>query len=96
MCKRPSNAYVKQRLFLECGSVDMYSMEHYAKNKLTLHHEPPFRETKHTVIEESYLLAEETHKEIEHIQETNYEKYKEIMETVKKNKELLMARRLYR
>ena len=58
MSRRPGSKAIKCQLFLNCGRVDMYNMEKYAKEKLFLHHHPPFRKTKHTVYEESYLLAE--------------------------------------
>lgn len=81
---------VKNRLYLECGTVDMYDMMIYEKRKLTLHHEPPFRESHHTVFEESYLLTRKNHDHIEYLQRTSPEKYQKVMDKIKANKESLI------
>ena len=60
MSNRPHSRQVKAELFLKCGKVDMYNMERYVKEKLVLHHDPPFRLTHHTIYEECYILSEET------------------------------------
>ena len=52
---RPGSKAIKCQLFLKCGRVDMYNMEIFAKEKLKLHHDPPYRQTHHTIYEESYL-----------------------------------------
>lgn len=67
----------------------MYSMEKYAKEKLVLHHFPPFRLTGHTIYEESYLLAEETHRELHRLELDDREEYIRRMEIIKKNKKIL-------
>ena len=87
--KRKSGA-VKEQLFLKCGTVDMYDMKKYAKEKLTLHHEPPFRYTHHTVFDESYLLTRENHDYIEWLSNNDKEEYQKVMQKIKKNKMLLM------
>lgn len=89
MSKRPSTKAVKQQLFLKCGKVDMYSMEKYAKCKLELHHEPPFRITHQTIYEESYLLSANNHKELHYIEQHDIEEYYRRMEIIKKNKKIL-------
>lgn len=65
MRKKAKNKGVKLQLFLVCGTVDMYDVQKYAKEQLTLHHEPPFKDTHHTVFEESYLLTRKNHDYIE-------------------------------
>ena len=65
---RPNTKRVKQELFLKCGRVDMYNMQKYKEKDLILHHEPPYRQTKHTIYEESYILSEETHLELHKIE----------------------------
>lgn len=85
------NKGVKQELILACGRVDMYDMQKYAKEKLTLHHYPPFRETHHTVFDESFLLTRENHDYIEHVERTDKEEYKKIMQLIKSNKHKLMG-----
>lgn len=67
----------------------MYSMEKYAKEKLVLHHYPPFRLTGHTIYEESYLLAEETHKELHRLELDDRDEYIRRMEIIKENKKIL-------
>lgn len=94
--KRPGTKKVKAQLFLRCGKIDMYSMEKYKKAKLQLHHEPPYRETKHTIYEESYLLSEDSHKELEQIFQTNPEEYYQRMEKIKENKKILEQKKLRR
>lgn len=89
MSKRPGSRQVKCQLFLNCGRVDMYSMEKYAKEKLQLHHDPPFRLTKHTIYEESFLLSDESHKELHRLELDNHEEYNRRMEIIRENKKIL-------
>lgn len=89
MSKRPGARKVKQELFLKCGKVDMYNMEKYAKEKLVLHHYPPFRITGHTIYEESYILSEETHIELHKLELDDHEEYERRMEKIRKNKKIL-------
>lgn len=93
MSKRPGSKHVKEQLFLKCGRVDMYNMKKYSKEKLTLHHHPPFRETRHTIYEESYLLSPQVHSELHKIEMNNYQEYLRIMEIIKKNKKILERKR---
>jgi hypothetical protein len=67
----------------------MYSMEKYAKENLQLHHDPPYRLTHHTIYEESYLLSEETHKELHRLELDDREEYNHRMEIIKENKKIL-------
>lgn len=89
MSKRPGSNAVKCQLFLKCGRVDMYNMEIFAKKKLTLHHDPPFRNTHHTVYEESYLLSNKTHKELHRLELDNHDEYDRRMEIIRENKKIL-------
>ena len=89
MSKRKGSNAVKCQLFLKCGRVDMYNMEIFAKEKLQLHHDPPFRKTKHTVYEESYLLSEGTHKELHRLELDDHQEYDRRMEIIKENKKIL-------
>ena len=89
--KKAKNKGVKMQLFLECGTVDMYDMHKYAKEKLTLHHEPPFRYTHHTVFDESYLLTRDNHDYIEWLSKNDPEKYDEEMAKIKEHKRLLLC-----
>lgn len=89
MSKRPGSKQIKCQLFLNCGRVDMYSMEKYAKEKLQLHHDPPFRLTKHTIYEESFLLSDESHKELHRLELDNHEEYDRRMEIIRENKKIL-------
>lgn len=93
MSRRPNSRQVKCQLFLNCGRVDMYNMEIYAKEKLVLHHDPPFRKTQHTIYEESYLLSEETHKELHKIELDDKDEYNRRMTTIRENKKILEKRR---
>lgn len=74
----------------------MYNMEIYAKEKLVLHHDPPFRKTQHTIYEESYLLSEETHIELHKIELDDKDEYNRRMDTIRGNKRILEKRRLER
>ena len=87
--KRPYTRQVKQQLFLNCGRVDMYNMEKYAKCKLELHHDPPFQYTHHTIYEECYLLSADNHRELHYLEKTNLEEYNRRMEVIKENKKIL-------
>lgn len=89
MSKRPNSRGVKQQLFLKCGRVDMYDMEMYDKERLQLHHDPPFRETRHTIYEESFLLSERVHKELHRIELNDKAEYDKRMEIIKCNKRIL-------
>ena len=89
MSRRPGAKAVKLQLFLKCGRVDMYNLEIFQKEKLQLHHDPPFRITKHTVYEESYLLSEDTHRELHKLELDNHEEYDRRMEIIKENKKIL-------
>lgn len=89
MSRRPGARAVKQQLFLKCGKVCMYSMKKYTKEKLVLHHYPPFRLTGHTVYEESYLLNEDIHKELHKLELDDREEYNRRMEIIKRNKKIL-------
>lgn len=71
----------------------MYNMEIYAKEKLVLHRDPPFRKTQHTIYEESYLLSEETHIELHKIELDDKEEYNRRMDTIRENKRILEKRR---
>ena len=93
MSRRPNSRAVKQQLFLKCGKVDMYNMEKYAKEKLQLHHYPPFRLTGHTIYEESYILSEETHVELHKLELNNHEEYERRMEIIRENKKILERKR---
>ena len=86
---RPGSKSVKCQLFLKCGRVDMYNMEIFAKEKLQLHHDPPFRNTHHTVYEESYLLSEKNHVELHKLELDNHTEYDRRMEIIKENKKIL-------
>lgn len=94
MSRRPKSRQVKNELFLNCGKVCMYSMEKYAKEKLVLHHFPPFRLTQHTVYEESYILAENVHIELHKLELDNKEEYIRRMEIIKKNKKILERKKM--
>lgn len=87
---------VKEQLFLKCGTVDMYSMEKYTKEKLQLHHDPPYRKTRHTVYEESYLLGDKSHKELHSLEISNLAEYNRRMEVIKENKKILELKRAKR
>ena len=89
MSKRKGSNAIKCQLFLKCGRVDMYNMEIFAKEKLQLHHDPPFRKTKHTVYEESYLLSDKTHKELHRLELDDHQEYDRRMEIIKENKRIL-------
>lgn len=89
MSNRPHSRQVKAELFLKCGKVDMYNMEKYSKEKLQLHHDPPFRKTQHTIYEESFLLSEETHIELHRIELDDKEEYNRRMEIIRENKKIL-------
>lgn len=91
--KRPNTSQVKQQLFLKCGRVDMYSMEKYAKCKLELHHEPPFRYTHHTIYDESYLLSADNHRELHYLEQNDPEEYNKRMDIIKENKKILERKR---
>lgn len=93
MSRRPNSRAVKQELFLKCGKVDMYNMEKYAKEKLQLHHYPPFRLTGHTIYEESYILCEENHVELHKLELDDHEEYERRMEIIKENKKILERKR---
>lgn len=93
MSRRPGAKAVKLQLFLNCGRVDMYNMEIFQKEKLQLHHDPPFRKTKHTVYEESYLLSEENHIELHRIELDDRDEYNRRMEIIKENKRKLELKR---
>lgn len=90
---KAKNKGVKLELFLVCGKVDMYDMKKYSKDKLTLHHYPPFRETGHTIFEESYLLTRKNHDYIEEVEKTDPIKYEQIMKKIENNKRILMRSR---
>lgn len=94
MSRRPNTRQVKAELFLKCGKVCMYSMEKYAKENLQLHHDPPYRLTKHTIYQESYLLSEETHKELHKLELDDREEYNHRMEIIKENKKILERTRV--
>lgn len=86
---RPNTKRVKQELFLRCGRVDMYNMQKYKEKDLVLHHDPPYRKTKHTIYEESYILCEDNHVELHKLELDNKEEYYRRMETIKENKKIL-------
>ena len=94
MSRRPGSRAVKQQLFLQCGRVDMYNMEKYAKEKLVLHHDPPFRKTQHTIYEESFLLSNETHVELHKLELDDHEEYDRRMEVIRENKKILERTRV--
>lgn len=71
----------------------MYSMEKYENEKLVLHHDPPYRETKHTVYEESYLLVEKNHVELHQLEKKDKEEYNRRMEIIRTNKKILEKKR---
>lgn len=93
MSRRPKSKQVKQELFLKCGKVDMFNMQKYAKEDLQLHHYPPFRITKHTIYKESFLLSEDTHKELHRLELDDREEYDRRMEIIRENKKILEKKR---
>lgn len=94
MSRRKGSRQVKCQLFINCGRVDMYNMEIYAKEKLVLHHDPPFRKTQHTIYEESFLLSEETHIELHKLELDNHEEYDRRMEIIRENKRILELKKV--
>lgn len=84
---------VKQQLFLQCGRVDMYNMEKYAKCKLELHHDPPYSVTHHTVYDESYILSADNHRELHYLEQHDIEEYNKRMDIIKENKKILEKKR---
>lgn len=93
MSKRPGAKAVKLELFLKCGKVCMYDMQKYDKEKLVLHHDPPFRRTGHTVYDESFLLFNETHVELHKLELDDREEYNRRMSVIRENKKVLELRR---
>lgn len=89
MSNRPNTKLIKMQLFINCGRVDMYNMEIFEKEKLQLHHDPPFRLTKHTIYEECYLLSAQTHKELHKLELDDKEEYEHRMNIIKQNKKKL-------
>ena len=94
MSKRPNSKQVKCELFLRCGKVCMYDMQKYEKEKLVLHHDPPYRKTKHTIYEESFLLNEETHIELHKLELDDKDEYNRRMEIIRENKKILEKTRV--
>lgn len=94
MSRRPGAKAIKLQLFLKCGRVDMYNMEIFQKEKLQLHHDPPFRKTGHTIYEESYLLSEETHIELHKIELDDRDEYNRRMDIIRENKKILELKRV--
>ena len=90
---RPKSKQIKNQLFLNCGRVDMYNMQKYAKEKLQLHHDPPYRITHHTIYEESFLLSDENHVELHKLELDNREEYENRMEVIRNNKKILAFKR---
>lgn len=84
---------VRDRLIAECGTIDMYDMLVYEERKLTLHHDPPFRLTGHTVFEESFLLTRSNHDWVEHLQRQNRCAYERTMDQMRENKDRLIKMR---
>lgn len=72
----------------------MYDMEKYDKEKLVLHHDPPFRKTQHTVYDESFILLGETHIELHKLELDDKEEYDRRMEIIRENKKLLEKTRV--
>lgn len=89
---KAKNRNVKKKLFLKCGKVCMYSMHKFSKKKLQLHHHPPYRETKHTIYEESYLISDRLHNYLHQLEKEDYSKYLEAMKMIKENKKILEKR----
>ena len=67
----------------------MYDMKKYEGKTLVLHHEPPYRQTHHTIYEESYLLSEKNHIDLHNLEFNNHEEYERRMEIIKENKKIL-------
>ena len=91
---RPNAKRIKQTLFLNCGRVDMYNMKKYSEKELVLHHDPPYRITKHTIYEESYILCEKNHVELHKLELDNKEEYDRRMEIIRNNKKKLEKTKL--
>lgn len=67
----------------------MYDMKKYEGKELVLHHFPPYRQTHHTVYEESYLLSSNNHIELHKLEVDEHEEYERRMEIIKENKKVL-------
>ena len=94
MSRRPGSRQVKCELFLKCGKVCMYDMQKYEKEKLVLHHDPPFRKTQHTIYDESFLLFESTHIELHKLELDDKDEYNRRMEIIRENKKKLELTRV--
>lgn len=68
-------------------------MQKYAKEKLQLHHDPPYRIIHHTIYEESFLLSDENHIELHKLELDNREEYENRMEVIRNNKKILELKR---
>lgn len=86
---RPGSKKVKQELILKCGKICMYDMKKYEKERLVLHHDPPWRQTHHTIYEESYLLEINNHIELHKLELDDHEEYEKRMNIIKENKKKL-------
>ena len=89
MSRRPKSRQVKTELFLKCGKVCMYDMQKYEKERLVLHHDPPFRKTQHTIYEESYILLVDTHIELHKLELDDKDEYNRRMDIIRENKKVL-------
>lgn len=83
------NTKTKKELYCKCGEICMYSMHKFPKTKLQLHHYPPFKDTKHTIYDESYIINERLHKKLHRLARNDPEAYEEQMERIKQNKRIL-------
>lgn len=90
---KANNKRVKLELYAKCGKICMYSMHKFSKKKLHLHHYPPYRETRHTVYEESYLISDRLHQKLHKLERQDYDAYLEMMKKIKQNKKVLERKR---
>ena len=69
-------------------------MEKYDKQKLVLHHDPPFRKTQHTIYEESFILLADTHIELHKLELDDRDEYDRRMSIIRENKKVLEKTRV--
>ncbi len=82
--------FVRETLIAFCGNICMYDMCEYPQEELTLHHDPPFRESKSTSFACSYVISKSNHEYLTSLEQRESSLYETAMRRVRLNKELLL------
>ena len=83
---RPSTRPMKEKLFVIYGTVCMVCEKQFSKNQLQLHHIEKWEHTHTTTFEQSSLVCDTCHKDINYNERNNKKEYVRVNQQIRNYK----------